>query len=252
MQCAKLAVDRNYSACLSFETVSIFWKHKIWKHSASRERDFPHPYLQIVIDKCTYNFMKENRKSRATSCAKLHFFFSCAHLFGVRPALPSVLWGFSSLGIIAAEFLQRKGEVGTSDQHPGKGCGCAWVGSKWSGLSSPGVRRVWQHHNIPGQDRGPREGLHGCPEPRPLHQQRRAGGTRLFPESQPRVCHPCSFLGTGSSSQLFRGSTNCGFREAARLWELCCHSGLVQRGAQGDRRGQGVVTGPAGCRGHLP
>lgn len=26
-QCAKLAVDRNYAACLSFEIVSKFWKY---------------------------------------------------------------------------------------------------------------------------------------------------------------------------------------------------------------------------------
>lgn len=77
--------------------------------------------------------MKENRKSRATPCAKLDFFFLCAHLFGVKPAFPSVLWGFSYLGIISA-FYSENVKVGTSDQHPGKGCGCAWDRSKWSGL----------------------------------------------------------------------------------------------------------------------
>lgn len=31
-------------------------------------------------------------------------------------------------------FCSENMKVGASDQHSGKGCGCAWVGSKCSGL----------------------------------------------------------------------------------------------------------------------
>lgn len=41
----------------------------------------------------------------------------------------SAIWESSEL-----TFCSENVKVGTSDQHPGKGCGCAWVGCKWSGL----------------------------------------------------------------------------------------------------------------------
>lgn len=120
-------------------------------------------------------------------------------------------------------------KVGTIDQHPGKGCGCAWAGSKWSGLifswseAGFGSTTTFQCRvNSPGK------GCTAALSPG-LCQQHWAGGIHLFPDSNPFVCHSCSFLSTESSFQL-RDSTNW----SMDLWKkpdfgnVCCHSSLVQ------------------------
>lgn len=78
--------------------------------------------------------MKENRKSRATSCAKLDFFFLVPIYLELNLPFP-VCFGVSAIWeSFQLTFYSENVKVGTSDQHPGKGCGRAWDGNKWSGL----------------------------------------------------------------------------------------------------------------------
>lgn len=60
MQCAKLAVDRNYAACLSFEMVSKFWKHNHLILLLGRGI-FLTPIYRLLYTNA-HNFLKENGK----------------------------------------------------------------------------------------------------------------------------------------------------------------------------------------------
>lgn len=142
-----------------------------------------------------------------------------------------------------------------SDEHPGKGFGCDWVGSKQYGLIvSLFEAWLWQYYNFPIQDQCQGEGLHNCPEPQPLRKQVWSGWAHLFADSN---LGSCSLLRSESPFPLFEDSANqyMYLRKQPVLGHVCCDSSLIQRGGmEGTEEGQWIVTGPllVGCGGYLP